>query len=312
MAINDGDFEVPQELNNKPLDGVLKQLITGVSWGNVRDLIRSGKVLINGKVVTETTRPVSASQQIAIRMRNRRIDTNLPIERNAIVYVDDHVVVVEKPANMSTVPFEPEERGTLDQLVRALLTKVNKSRGGRVQGTLGVVHRLDKDTTGLLIFARTLAAKKHLAQQFRVHSVQRRYVAICHGEVDKRTIRTRFVADRGDGLRGSTSLTNQGVEAITHVNPLRALNNATLVECKLETGKTHQIRIHLSEQGHPLVGEKVYIRDFRGQKIRAPRIMLHAVELGFVHPTTGKQMFFESKLPDDMQELIDKLSAPKG
>src|SRR5262249_24736641 len=143
------------------------------------------------------------------------------------------------------------------------------------------VHRLDRETSGLMVFARTHAAERILAQQFREHATHRRYLAIVQGRVEAQTIRTRLLRDRGDGRRGSTNLPNVGKEAITHVKPLEYLPLPrgqgrgegaayTLIQCKLETGRTHQIRIHLSEQGHPVCGEKVYCPKLpgRGEGVR--------------------------------------------
>jgi 23S rRNA pseudouridine1911/1915/1917 synthase len=157
------------------------------------------------------------------------------------------------------------------------------------------------------VFARSIAAKKLLANQLRFHTMHRRYLAIAHGAVAARRIESRLVADRGDGLRGSTRLPGAGQLAVTHVEPVEPLRGATLVACRLETGRTHQIRIHLSEAGHPIVGEKVYVRGFAGPYIAAPRVMLHAAELGFVHPGTGREVRFEDPLPADMEAVLAKL-----
>jgi 23S rRNA pseudouridine1911/1915/1917 synthase len=303
----DGSYPVPAGTKRVPLDRVVKDVL-GVSWLTARKLIETGKITVDGKVVRETLKYVSEGATLELSMRARRPSTEARLDSDVIAFADAHLVVVRKPPGVSTVPFEEGERGTLDQLVRALLTRGRKSRGGSgAEATLGVVHRLDKETSGLLVFARSLAAKKHLAQQFRVHSVHRRYLAIAHGDVQSRTIESRLVADRGDGLRGSTHLPNQGQIAITHVERLERLNGATLIACRLETGRTHQIRVHLSESGHPLVGERVYIRNYRGAHLPAPRIMLHAAELGFLHPTNEREMSFEEPLPADMQSVLESL-----
>lgn len=157
------------------------------------------------------------------------------------------------------------------------------------------------------MFARSLAAKRQLKQQFRVHSVHRRYVALVNGALGSRTLRSRLVKDRGDGLRGSTSNPKLGQIAVTHVRPRETLAGATLVECRLETGRTHQIRIQLSEAGHPIVGERVYVRDYARPLIDAPRLMLHAAELGFLHPATGRPLRFSEALPADMQAVLERL-----
>jgi 23S rRNA pseudouridine1911/1915/1917 synthase len=174
------------------------------------------------------------------------------------------------------------------------------------------VHRLDKETSGLVVFTRTWLAKQSLTAQFRQHTVHRRYLAIAHGDVRSRTVRSFLMEDRGDGLRGSARGTpGAGArEAITHVEKLEALTGgtpATLVACRLETGRTHQIRIHLSEAGHPILGEKVYIRRWAGTLLEAPRLMLHAAELGFVHPSTEHEVRWEQPLPADMAAVLERL-----
>ena len=295
---------VPPEEHRHPLDGALKRL-TQKSWGDVRRWISTGKVTVNGDVVVDALKYVSRGDELVVSPNAPRPTTASRLSRDVIAYVDNHVVVVRKPAGVSTVPFDDSERGTLDELVRALLSR---TAGERKQGTLGVVQRLDKETTGLLVFARTLAAKRSLAQQFREHTVHRRYLAIAHGDVKATTFESSLVADRGDGLRGSTRKKGEGPRAVTHVEPVTRLRGATLVSCRLETGRTHQIRIHLSEAGHLLVGERVYVRNFSGARIEAPRIMLHAAELGFVHPESGRDVRFEEPLPDDFARVLSDLS----
>jgi 23S rRNA pseudouridine1911/1915/1917 synthase len=162
-----------------------------------------------------------------------------------------------------------------------------------------------------VVFARNVPAARILAEQFRLHTTQRRYLAIAVGRVRQRTIESRLVRDRGDGRRGSGE-GDDGKVAITHVAPLEHYGDGyTLVECRLETGRTHQIRIHLAESGHPLCGERVYASPARrGRQVddsQAPRVMLHAAELGFVHPVSGADLRFESPLPDDIRRVIARL-----
>jgi 23S rRNA pseudouridine1911/1915/1917 synthase len=282
-----------------PLDRVLRALNDGMSWGAARRMIESGKVSIDGRRELDPTAPVAQGATIAVSMAAPKPRAESPVEADDIIYLDGQVVVVRKPAGVSTVPYDEHETGTLSELVHALL----KRRGGPV-AELGVVHRIDKETSGLVLFARTLAAKRALKQQFRFHSVERRYVALAHGAVRACTHQSRLVQDRGDGRRGSTDNPILGRDSVTHVTPLEALAGATLVECRLETGRTHQIRIHLAEAGHPLVGERVYGRDYRGARIEAPRLMLHAFELGFEHPSSGKPLHFEEPMPEDMERVV--------
>lgn len=179
------------------------------------------------------------------------------------------------------------------------------------------VHRLDRDTSGLMVFARTAAAEHNLIAQFKEHSIERAYQAVVLGDLPAERIETWLVRDRGDGLRGSSPEPDGAQVAITHVRPLKRLGDYTLVECRLETGRTHQIRIHLSERGHMLCGEKVYFGPPGVKKPQdasgAPRLALHAVRLQFVHPTTGQQMKFQSDLPRDLAQFVARLerdSAP--
>jgi 23S rRNA pseudouridine1911/1915/1917 synthase len=171
-----------------------------------------------------------------------------------------------------------------------------------------------------MVFARTHEAERHLIRMFARHAVSRAYVAVVHGRVEAQTIDTWLVRDRGDGLRGSVDPTgpagpdsprDDAQQAITHVRPLEHLPGYTILECRLETGRTHQIRIHLSEIGHMLCGEKTYTRPLGGppreDASRAPRHALHAAELAFTHPITGQPLRFRAPLPQDLKEWLVKL-----
>jgi 23S rRNA pseudouridine1911/1915/1917 synthase len=288
--------------NRARIDGFLRGKL-GLSWGRARALVERGKVFVDGQRVLESSAELGPGQSVEVREAAPRPRAgNVPDD--LVVHADAHVVVVRKPAGVSTVPYGsggPKERGTLDEMVRRALDA----------RSLGVVHRLDKETSGLVVFTRTWLAKKSLSSQFRAHTVERRYLAIAHGRVPKRTITSHLVADRGDGLRGSIERMRArgsvggGQRAVTHVEPIetRTLHGApaTLVSCRLETGRTHQIRIHLAEMGHPLVGERVYVRDYDQPRIEAPRVMLHAAVLGFVHPKTERPVRWEEPPPADFE-----------
>jgi 23S rRNA pseudouridine1911/1915/1917 synthase len=294
---------VPAELDGRPLDRVVKTLLD-LSWGDARQLVGRGKVKLGAEVVTDGEHPVRAGENLAVDPNAKVQRGRVALDRTALVHVDPHIVVVDKPSGISTVPFDPKERGTLDQLLATMLRR----RGAKgPPSTLGVVQRLDKETSGLLVFARTLGAKKVLAHQLRRRTVHRRYLGIAHGIVPPKTLRSYLVKDRGDRLRGTAPRDREGQLAVTHVEPLEALLGATLVACRLETGRTHQIRIQLAEAGHPLLGERVYVRDYEGDLLPAPRVMLHAAELGFVHPVHGTPMKFEVKPPSDFTEVLLRL-----
>lgn len=312
-----GKLEVPASLSGRPLDAVLRGL-TGASWGDVRGWIRTGKVTLEGELVTDERRPARAGAPIEIRPAAPKPATRSreALGDELIVYLDPSVVVVDKPAGINAVVYGDEREGewTLEALVRDLLDRRAKRGGGsRGRPPLGVVHRIDRPTTGLLVFARTVAAKKSLAQQFRVHSVHRRYLALVHGDARSQTLRSTIAEDRGDGLRGAPLRGRRGGQpAVTHVEVIERLAGATLIACRLETGRTHQIRIHLSEAGHPLLGERVYVRDFTGTQLPAPRLMLHAAELGFEHPATGEQMRFRREPPRDFLDRARDLGLTGG
>lgn len=304
----DRSFVIPPELHARPLDGVVRALVQ-VPWSEARRLVETGKITIAGEVVTDPTRKVRAGDRLALSMRAPRPETakRKELGGDLVVYADPAVVVVRKPAGINTVPFGDEAPGemTLDALVREVLAHRDTIRG---RAPLGVVQRLDRATSGLLVFSRTFAAKKHLGQQLRFHTMRRRYLAIAHGDVPPGTLRSHLIEDRGDGLRGSARVRQrEGQLAITHVERVERLAGATLIGCRLETGRTHQIRIHLSEQGHPIVGETVYVRGFSGPLIPAPRLMLHAAELGFAHPVDERPMLFQEPPPADFEETLARL-----
>ena len=233
------------------------------------------------------------------------------------MFCDRDLVVVDKPVGMLSVADEPGNKDTLVDYTRTLLRQMDRHG---VDAKLGVVHRLDKDTSGLMVFARTAHAKHALAAQFREHTVDRVYHAIAHGEVTSTRVESYLVLDRGDGMRGSYGHFRrpngdaplEARRSVTHIGPIAGLTGATLVECRLETGRQHQIRIHLSELGHPLVGERVYIRDYAGPRIEAMRPMLHARTLGFVHPRTAERIWFEREPPDDFRATVESLRSTRG
>ncbi len=323
----EGRHVVTAEIGGRPLDGALRA-ISGIPWSVARSMIETGKVTVSGVTATSARRRVSEGEVIEVNPRAPKPKTARlrALGEELIAYSDGAVVVVRKPAGISTVQYEGDDADaddateeTLDAIVRDLLAQ--RAKHERREGTigrtpLGVVQRLDKVTSGLLVFARNFSAKKHLSQQLRQRTMHRRYLAIAHGDVRDATYRTLIVSDRGDGLRGSADKIRgrtPGEEdlAITHVERLEALRGATLIRCRLETGRTHQIRIHLAEAGHPLVGEHVYIRGYKGPLIHAPRLMLHAAELGFLHPASDREMSFTMDPPEDFQQVLESLRGPR-
>jgi 23S rRNA pseudouridine1911/1915/1917 synthase len=305
-------YSVASEHAEKTLAALLRALLPDQSWAQVRRLIETRRAKINGELCLDPARRVHEGETVEVLPRPAA-KPKQP-EQAAIRHLDEHLVVVEKPSGINTVrhPAErqwTERRRALSPTLEDIVPRLIRRQEGRLRKgplpRLRVVQRLDKETSGLVVFARTVAAERGLGKQFHAHTVHRRYLAVVPGYVPAQTIRTRLVRDRGDGRRGSTALPEQGKEAVTHVEPVEWLPGYTLLACRLETGRTHQIRIHLAELGHPVCGETVY--GPRADASGAPRLALHAAELGFVHPTTGEHPNWEMPLPPDLDEFVKRL-----
>ncbi|MXO84593.1 RluA family pseudouridine synthase [Altererythrobacter aurantiacus] len=295
------------------LDKAIAQA-SGLSRERVKVLLAEGAIEIGG------SRDLSASEKITAPC-DFQIDLPPPVALAAepqqialdIVFEDRYLVVVDKPAGMVVHPAAGNHDGTL---VNALLHHCSGELSG-IGGVArpGIVHRIDKDTSGLLIVAKTDAAHEGLAKQFAEHSIRRRYLAVCAGTPHPAsgTIATRI--GRSDRNRKKMAVlpddSQRGKHAITHYETLRTLDGCSLIQCRLETGRTHQIRVHCASIGHALLGDKTYGRTPARLRplldsIGFERQALHAAELGFEHPVTGKTHDFRAELPPDMLELIDK------
>ena len=280
---------------------------TDVANSVAKRQIASGKVFVDGTCVTEIDYRLRAGQVVALQANAPR--PHDPEREGVLVFDDAHVVVIDKPSGVNSVPYEDRETGTAMDLIRGAWRRMGKPA---TTVPLHVVHRIDRATSGLLMFAKSKRAEQGLAAQLRAHAMERTYLCVAHGTVTSRRIESYLVADRGDRLRGSTSRIDQGKRAVTHVEAREQLRHATLCAVQLETGKTHQIRIHLAEAGHPLVGEEVYIRDYEqaGHRVlTAARLMLHASTLGFEHPVTGERVALSSPLPPDFFTILERLRA---
>jgi 23S rRNA pseudouridine1911/1915/1917 synthase len=311
-------FPVPAEQAGQTLAAVLRAHLPGQSWRQVRQLIEARRVKVLDEVCLDPARRLQEGQTVELLSRS----APRPRQQESIVlrHLDEHLVVVEKPSGLCTVRH-PLERDwtdrrralspTLEDLVPPLIARAQGRPLHAPQPRLRIVHRLDKETSGLVVFARSVPAERGLGKQFHAHTVVRRYLAVVPGRVEGQTISTFLVHDRGDGRRGSTSAPGIGKEAITHVEVVERLPGYTLLGCRLETGRTHQIRIHLAELGHPVCGDRVYCHrpdetvfaDTSG----APRLALHAAELGFVHPVTRDPLRWSMPLPADLEVFLARL-----
>ena len=295
---------------------------TQPSWAQIRSLIEARRVQVGDSVCSDSARRLKEGESVTVLTRPSKLPGTATDRTLVVRHLDDHVIVVEKPTGINSVrhPLEltwKRSRRRLDPTLQDLAQGAVAARhraGGRFP-PLRIVQRLDKDTSGLLVFARSALAERELGLQFRKHTVVRRYLALVPGHILPRTFQSRLVRDRGDGYRGSTTLPDIGKFAVTHVEVAERLAGYTLLSCRLETGRTHQIRIHLSEAGHPVCGDKVYHRKPTGEPIPdesgAPRLFLHAAELGFEHPVLKTNMHWEMPLPADLDRFLQTLRYPE-
>jgi 23S rRNA pseudouridine1911/1915/1917 synthase len=300
----------------------LRQWLPGQSWSAVRKLLQSRRVAVNGVLCLDEARRLARGETVTIAERT------LPVPPGpddvTIRFVDRTIVVVEKPSGMVTVRRTSElnwsqhrrgQQPTLDETVPRLIARHAARRSNmRIRSRpprLFAVHRIDRDTSGLLVFARHESARRHIIQQFAQHDAARKYLALIPGQLPDQTIRSQLIRDRGDGLRGSTPDANVGQHAVTHVKLLRRIRDCSELECRLETGRTNQIRIHLAELGHPICGDIKYRGPFGQPMVEdtsgSPRLALHAAQLRFVHPETGEFLHYDSPWPAEMRHFLTQL-----
>ena len=273
-------------------------------------LIEKGLVNINGETVTSKKRAVADGDTVVIDMPEPEVleitAENIPIE---IVYEDDDVAVINKPRGMVVHPGPGNHSGTL---VNAIMYHMGDSLSS-INGVIrpGIVHRIDKDTSGLLMIAKNDAAHESLASQLKEHSVTREYTALVYDNIreDKLTIDEPIGRDERNRMRNAVN--GSGARnAVTHIEVLERFGKYTLVKAVLETGRTHQIRVHMSYLHHPLAGDELYGPRRASSKIEGIPVsgqLLHAGTLGFIHPSTGKYMEFHSELPDVFARVLEKL-----
>jgi 23S rRNA pseudouridine1911/1915/1917 synthase len=318
MSIPPETIVVAAEQDGLTLAALMRQRLTGQSWNQVRRLIETRHARVGGDLCLDPARRVHAGETVELLARPAARPQQP--EQVVVRHLDHELVVVEKPSGICTVrhPSEREwkERRkelspTLEDIVPRLIAKQEKRTRHEPQPRLRVVQRLDKETSGLVVFARTVEAERGLGRQFHRHTVTRRYLALVPGRVAPQRIATNLVRDRGDARRGSTDVEGVGKEAVTHVDVVERLKGYTLLSCRLETGRTHQIRIHLAELGHPVCGDKVYVHRRDGtvfaDRSGAPRLALHAAELGFTHPVAGTELHWTMPLPADLEALVERL-----
>ena len=296
-------LEIPAECAGLRLDQALARLLPEHSRSRLAAWVKQGKVSLND-TAADARRKVWGGERVAIAAvalpeEAAQQPEDIPL---TVVYEDGHVLVVNKPAGLVAHPGSGNWQGTL---LNALLHQAPQLAG---VPRAGIVHRLDKDTSGLLVVAKTLEAQTDLVRQLAARTVKRQYLALAHGRVARDGLVDAPIG-RHPVQRTKMAVVASGRAARTHYRVLERFAQATLLECALETGRTHQIRVHMAELGHPLVGDPVYGPRRRAQGVLAdfPRQALHAWRLALVHPATGAEQAWEAPLPEDFAELLESL-----
>lgn len=318
-------LEFKIEVDDKPtiLTALRKHMPDSPSWSAVRKILRGHYVQVGGVLCVDEARRLGKGEVVTVRSKPAPPP---PSDKDVKVhYVDNDLVIVQKPSGMVTLRRKSDvnwswerknQQPTLDECVPRLIgehsaKKHKKDRIDKRLPKLLSVHRIDRDSSGLLVFARNEEAQTKIIHQFAQHDAVRQYLALIPGTIKDQTVTSQFIRDRGDGLRGSTTDTSIGEEATTHFKTLRKIGNYSELECRLKTGRTNQIRIHLAELGHPICGDIKYRGPFGKPPVAEEsgihRMALHAAELKLEHPTTEKLLDFKTPWPSDMLNFLSKL-----
>ena len=291
IKVNDGGTRIDKYLSS----------VTDLSRSKIQKLLNDDNILVNGKSI-KSSYDVKEGDIITIDEVDEYVDIvaeNIPLD---IVYEDEYLLVVNKPSGMVVHPAPGNYTKTL---VNALLYHCKDL--STINGVIrpGIVHRIDKDTTGVLVVAKNDESHNFLSKQLQTHSMKREYIALVEGRLkeDKGTINKPIGRNKKDRLK--MGIVEDGKRAVTHYEVLERYKNTTLIKCVLETGRTHQIRVHMASIGHPLVGDEVY--GFKKQRFKLKGQVLHAKTLGFIHPKTKEYMEFTTNLPEYYNNLIEKL-----
>lgn len=314
------EFLTPAEVEGQRLDRALADFADGLTRSRLQALIADGMVTLDGRAVTSASRKVKEGERYRIVLPPpvpiEAVPQDIPL---SVVYEDEYLIIVDKPAGLVVHPAPGNPDNTL---VNALLHHCGPELTG-IGGAErpGIVHRIDKDTSGLIVAAKTEEAHQGLVGLFAKHDILRRYDAVVWGSPPKEaTIEAPIGRDAKDRKRMAVVSAGKGKHAITHLATIRRFGmGAALVACRLETGRTHQIRVHCAHIGHPLIGDGAYGRATKARLDKLspaarkaatefPRQALHASELGFIHPVTGRSLRFESPLPSDLVALIAALA----
>ena len=300
-------FIVKKESENKRIDVYLAKENEDVSRVAVQRLIDDKKILINGKEVKASYK-VQENDEIKMEEEQpKEIELkaqDIPIE---IIYEDNDIIVVNKPKGLVVHPANGNPDGTLVNAIMAICKESLSGIGGEVRP--GIVHRIDKDTSGILIVAKNDKAHINLSEQIKNHEIEKTYVALVRGIVSENNATINMPIGRSSGDRKKMAAIKTGKNAITHFKVINRYDDCSFLEIKIETGRTHQIRVHLAQIGYPIIGDNVYSSGKNQWGINGQ--CLHAKSLKFKHPITGKEMFLEASLPEYFQEVLKEVEPRK-
>ena len=291
------------EMENVRLDAYIAQKCENLSRTMIQKLIEDGEILVNGqeKKISYKTKQgdvieihIPEAKEINLKAQDIPLD---------VVYEDDDIIIVNKPKGMVVHPANGNPDGTLVNAVMSLCKGSLSGIGGEIRP--GIVHRLDKDTSGLIIIAKNDVAHINLSKQIKDRRVKKIYIALVKGNVSENEATVNMPIGRSTKDRKKMAVRKDGKEAITHFKVLKRYGKYTLLELKIDTGRTHQIRVHMAEIGHPVVGDMIYSNGKNEFGIEGQ--MLHAKSLDFQHPVTGKQIHLEAELPKYFEEILSKL-----
>lgn len=297
-------FQITEDMEDERIDKCVSMLIDSLSRSFIQKMIKEERVLVNGRSVKGSYR-VKTDDEVAFELPESVepdiVPENIPLD---ILYEDKDVVVVNKPKGMVVHPAVGHYSGTM---VNALMYHCGKELSG-INGVMrpGIVHRIDMDTTGSVIVCKNDRSHNSIAEQLKEHSINRRYRAICHGilKEDKGTIDKPIGRHPMERKKMAVNEKN-GKAAVTHYQVLERFKDYTYIECVLETGRTHQIRVHMASIGHPILGDEIYSNRKSNFKLQGQT--LHAKTLGFIHPSTGEYVEVDAPLPEYFQHLLEIL-----
>ena len=297
------EYIVSQEEKGKRLDTYIPSVDTDITRTSAQRLIEDGNILVNGKNA-KVSYKIQENDKISVEIpKPKQIELkaqDIPIE---IIYEDSDIIVVNKPKGMVVHPANGNPAGTLVNAIMAICKDSLSGIGGEIRP--GIVHRIDKDTSGLLIVAKNDNAHVKMSEQIKNHEVKKTYIALVRGKVKENEATIDMPIGRSTSDRKKMAVNKNGKNAITHIKVLKRFDKYTLLQVNIETGRTHQIRVHLSHIGYPIVGDYTYSNgknefDVIGQ-------CLHAQKLEFKHPITQKDMCLEAELPQYFKDILDKL-----